>query len=396
MTGSFEFVPSRFLESLQEIRQKFPLIREVIYTDKSRETEDFIREISDLHPDQLISFAARIKNHDLDLPLMAFRAHVGDQVSDKMDTILKTRFRKKIFLLNWLILQNNYRNERLIASMGNLCDLMKERFPEEYAETIFFKIGSWGENPIRQVMELFREEQTTVKRFFEKYSFLEKSKFSYDFCTAYFHQASREVFTADWEVFIQAASSYVPEQSAWVLDRYLSAFEAVEYPEKVTDLILKLHGRPEEGKEFWELLGEESRKRFAQWTTYQALARHFGKGSKKHSFWAHYLKNLVKVEIHEKQDLCFLYFDSCVVVDLGETSQTAYLYYQETFLLEYEYFSHLPDTNEKCWRIFPEQVVDARSSVIEGKRSDIYLFSYELVGRLYIKEILKTEALQEK
>ncbi|MFO7637310.1 MAG: hypothetical protein R6W96_08370 [Clostridia bacterium] len=396
MSYSLDFTPANFMKSLEDIRKKYPLIRETIYADKGRQTESFVQRVGKLDMEHLEDFAARMRNDELELPLVAFRTDIGEEFTEKLDVVLKVRFRKKLFLLNWLILQNNYKNEKLIASMGNLCEIMQEKYPGEYAETIFARIHDWGTDPLDKVMALFQNEKTTLEAFFRKYDFLEKSKFSYDFYTMYFGNADREGITADWSCFIRAAESYVVTQSATVLDRYMGSFEIQDYDKEVTDLVMEKYGPVQEELEFWKLMSDESRTRFEKWTNLKALENHFGRNSKKHLFWSYYANDIQRVELYPESKLAFIYFETRAVVDLGEPEQRAFLYFLETFLIEYEHFKGLPDGEEKAWRIFPEQVVDARSSVIENKKSDIYQFSYEFVGRLYIKEIFKLEAQKKK
>jgi len=125
----------------------------------------------------------------------------------------------------------------------------------------------------------------------------------------------------------------------------------------------------------------------------KVMEEHFGADNKKFIFWTNYLEKFTKIERFPGSTIIFIYFDTCVVVDMGGEEQSAYLYYKESFDLEYENFI---ETDKTHWRIFKENVIDARESIIEEKRSDIYKLNYEFVGRLYLKEILETEALKKK
>jgi hypothetical protein len=396
MAYAYEFVPSKFNESLEKIRLKFPLIREAIYINKSDSTQDLVGRLSDLDDEGLEKFAAELRSDELDLPLIAFRSNMDEGVSDKLDSILKIRFRKKLFLLNWLILQNNYKNPKLISSMKNLCDIMKKKYPDDYSETIFPKIPDWHNNMIDSVSKLMHEEKTGIEKFFAKYQFLQKSKFAYDFYTQYFLTASKDEIINNWQPFIRTMNSYVVEQSAAVINIYLELFEVNKFSKEVTDYIFEKYGCLFEESEFWNLVSNESRNKFIKWMNLKIMEDHFGKEGKKYHFWSVYIDDLVRVARFEHLNLIFIYFESCVVVDLGGHELSAYLYYKETFDLEYDHFINTPDSEGRAWRIFPEHVINARESVIENKRSDIYKFNYEFVGKLYLKEILKTEALKKK
>lgn len=396
MAYTLEFVPVAFERSLGEIRDKFPLISEVIYENKTEDTIDLVDRLSELDESELGKFALNLKSDELDLPLVAFRTKMEEGAADKLDSLLEIRFRKKLFLLNWLILQNNYDNKNLIKSMHKLCSIMAEKYPEDYEISIFAKIKKWDADCINAVLKLLLKEKITIKEFFEKYQFLEKSKFSYTFYVRYFEKATKEKIIADWDIFILAANSYLVEESAAVINTYLEAFEVLDYSEEITNIILEKYGAIDRYSEFWGYMSEEAKMKFFQWSNLKTMEEHFEKEVKKYKFWSNYLKEMARIETYSDLDLIFIYFDSCVVVDMGETEPHAFLYYMESFEIEYERFRDLDDTQEKIWRIFPENVIDVKDSIIEGKRSDIYKFSYEFVGRLYLKEILKTEAVRKK
>jgi hypothetical protein len=396
MAYAFSFTPEVFNENLEKLREKFPLIRESIYINKSSNTSNLVERLGSLDGKELETFAGSLRSDELDLPLVAFRSHMDEGVADKLDSILKIRFRKKLFLLNWLILQNNYTNQKLIASMENLCDIMMKKYPDDYSETIFSKIPDWSADPVESTYRLLYAEKNTIEDFFIKYQLLQKSKFSYDFYTYYFMKAVKGDILGNWQPFIRAMSSYVVEQSASVINNYLEVFEVLKYSKEVTDYILENYGGISEGSEFWNRISEVSKQKFFKWSNLKIMEDHFGKDSKKYSFWSSYIDEVIKVERFYQIKLIFIFFESCVVVDMGGHEQSAYLYYKETFNVEYEHFLSEPDLNKRNWRIYPEHVIDARESVIEDKRSDIYKFNYEFVGKLYLREILKTEAIKKK
>ena len=396
MAYTLEFVPVAFERSLGDIRERFPLINEVIYENKTEDTIGLVDRLSDLDEKELERFALNLKSNELDLPLIAFRTRMEEGASDKLDSLLEIRFRKKLFLLNWLILQNNYTNEKLIKSMHNLCSIMSHKYPDDYSLSIFSKIKKWDEDCIHKVIKVLTKEKTNITEFFDKYHFLQKSKFSYTFYVQYFKNATKEMIIADWATFVLAANSYVVKESADIINVYLELFGVSDYSEEITNIILEKYDPIKRYSEFWEYLSKEAEAKFFQWTNLKTIEEHFKKEVKKYSFWSNYLKEMVKVESYNDLDLIFIYFDSCIVVDMGKTEPNAFLYYKESFDIEYERFIELDETQERIWRIFPENVIDVKDSIIEGKRSDIYKFSYEFVGRLYIKEILKTEAVRKK
>lgn len=396
MANTFDFKPSAFSKSLEEIRARFPLIKEVIYTKKTDESADLVGRLSKLDDSEIVDFALGLKTDELDLPLAAFKADIDNGQEDRLETILKIRFRKKLFLLNWLILQNNYQNQKLKDSMETLCRLMKEKYSEEYSETIFAKIGRWGDDPVRSVMVLFKKEGSTLEEFFKKYQLLLKSKFSYVFFVEYFINATQEEILNNRKLFILAANSYVLAESAAVLGRYLDIFSVREYTDDVMDIMVQKNSSEEQGNDFMGLFSGELKQKYKEWVRLRRMETCFGRNSKKYSFWANYLDDIQEVETPENSRVVFIYFGTCVVVDMGEPEQHAYLYYIESFRIEYERFMDQENGEERTWRVMSENVVDARESVIEGKRSDIYKLSYEFVGRLYLKEILHTEALRKK
>ena len=337
-----------------------------------------------------------MKNDELDLTLVAFRTELDTLNADKLNSILKIRFRKKLFILNWLILQNNYKNHTLINSMKKLCEIMAEKYPDEYKESIFAKADYWGKDTVMRVYDFIIKEGLDIGSFFKKYQFLEKSKFAYDFYVKYFTNTDKEGILNNWDAFILAINSYVVTESATIIDTYLKIIAPPEYSPEVTNLIEEKYGTDIMNGEFWELVSKDSKESFRKWLYLKTMESFFGAGNQIIPFFTGYLYDIKKIEYIQDAGVLFVFFENAVLVDVRNDKQIGYLYKNREFDKELERFLSIDDAVMREWNIAYDKILDAKEAIIDEKTSDIYSVSYAFVGRLYLREIIKQEALAKK
>ncbi len=426
MELTFQYEPTFLKESIEALKEKFPSLEERAGSSpkKDEEIDLFLEEIrnnlasgSDTHP----SFT---KDREVELAIHAYgRQQVysnglidnslpDDGLLDVLDQIITQRFRRKLFYLGWMLLQQDFSNKGRLYAMKTLCRLMKARYPEEYETTLPGKFCDiWEEGVPELAALLLQADCGTLKYFCRKYSVSLESGFGISLQTAYFSICSRYEFKTNREQLLNYFNTtlplieYIHDESdlrypelkslVHVFCNYLDKLEVIEFFDEVNFAVIEHCGHPAWGGIFWYCMIEnieDAAIKIYSWLEYKRIQKHFRNHVKGFDIWSEYFKYIKDICYDEINDFLAMDFGSFVAVDRKEEGRS-YLYSKKHFNLEYEDYKERRDAwdddMDRSWHIIPEHVVTARELVIDDNRGQIYSVGYDRVHILYLREILK-------
>lgn len=428
--------PSKLEEVLNRTRKHYPAVIEFIGWDHSEKIRQIMDALAFLNEGELFKYAFTLRESELAYVLLALADCTDELLCRMLETILVLRFRKKLYELNWIMLQMDFHNRNLLKAMGKMVDGLKGKYPRDYAVSLFARLDAMNEGNTGQALKdnlaeymyrLLVAENTDISSFCRKYALYWDSALAKRISEHYFINAGRDGFLKNKEAFKMLLDSKDAINPLPLMSCYLERLDVREYFDDINEWIEKRYGGPgfseeNEKKGLWEALPKACADKFQRWQNLKVLASHFGgKGNKPFTLWASYIDRIKKVVRDECRGLLFMDFGTFIAVDSMsgydeastgdlEEGSTEFLTLDKTenkknvYIVERKYFdlayeseeSERVETISRHWRIIAEHVVDVRDLILEDVESEVYRAGYHQVQLLYLKEILKEKLESSK
>lgn len=414
MEFKLEYEPARFNATLSVIRKSFPYLNELSGNDLDAKKAALSAKLEAIAGSEVQRLAETLKSSELELVLSIISDTEDPETLSMLVSILVLRFRKKLFDLCWIMLQNNYRNTGLLNAAKVLMDCMKSVYSIELEASFLFKaeLNKAESNKAElaeaalpeKARDMMLSEMVDIKGFLRKYHILENSRFAHEMRRLFFTACGADGFLKNKEQLIKHMDTDDINSAAAVFSSYLGKLKPIEYFDSLNRVVVNRWGVPGDGGEFWGRLDSSASERFDSWLDLKKIEHHFGFGSKRYKFWSMYFENMRGIRYDEPAGLLIMKFSNFIIVDNKDADGWSYLYLREYFAVEYANYEasrRQQETTESQhgeaelqqgrteWRIIPEHVAEARDLVIEGIKSDIYRIGYDKVHILYLKDILK-------
>ncbi|NJD03286.1 MAG: hypothetical protein FIA99_12005 [Ruminiclostridium sp.] len=390
MEFRFEYEPVRFVEMLSEIRTAFPFLEEFAVNDTGERIAALSARLETVNDNNLQEFVKTLKGSELEL-IIKIMKDPADSKIEVLEGIIKLRFRKKLYNLCWIMLQDNFFNAGLLNAAQVLSEFMKAEYPDEFAASFLGRtINLAGSLPEKGEILLI-EEKSDLGSFFRRYAILENSIFAQKLRELFFTGCEADGFVNNREPLLRHMNGDDLDSAAAVFSVYLDKLKTIQYFDTVNRMVVSRWGIPENGGELWQRLDDRRIAKFVAWQDLKRIEAHFGRESKRYKIWAGYFDRMQRIVADEAAGFLIMEFDKFVVFDGKVDGGWSYLYMKDYFEDEYTRYENAKNQGAPQWRIIPEHVASARDLVIEGVRSDIYRVGYDRVHILYLKEILKVE-----
>jgi hypothetical protein len=377
----------RFAQSLESIRRDHPYAEEIARMDLSAEVFELLRETEDLNGSSLRQYAVSLQNSRLELIFHALTYEIPSGLKDKLLVILSSRIKKRFFHYNWIMLQEHYTNRYLIESFSLLLKYMQQKYPIEYQRSLGGRIPMIERDLIHQALEILTSEGCTLNAFFQKFSVLRESSFAKDLLYEYYLRCTGEGFHHNPEFFLVMLRQ--SENRLYLqINHYLDVLNVLDYIVPINHLLIERFGLPGENI-FWDNIEEEFQEKFIEWNKIKDLGKYWGITNEKFVFWRDYHHYITKIDFYPDQGLMFLYLPHYVVVDIKKDKSKSYLYKQSAFHYIYKTYQEAGGFQEKKkWPIEADAAIHIKDVILEGMDSNIFILTYERVGKLYIEDYL--------
>jgi hypothetical protein len=393
MESDFYFKSVKLCESLTNISERHLSLPEILSLNREVRTKEFVGSLKtaqDRHT-PLLDFS--LKYSDLELVLSELVKNPEGRLRDILMLLLKRYAGKKLFKINWAMLQKDYRNKGLLDSMKVLCVHMKESLEIENSRSLFNRMETVsGDSFLNQTHEALVNEGGLLKEFFDKYGVISEYSFGMDLIRKFFSKCCKNDFLNNITIFLEVLSVYKNEDTFSVIENYLEKFDVNEYDFCISRMLLEKYGKPVGNDDLWAYISDETRSKYNHWLKILQMEDHFGRASRESGFWRQYYGEIKNIHRDEKNNLLFINFGDFAVVDFGKQNHETFLYKKEVFDLKYQQYLKEGELSENGWETVPDAVVTARTAFLEDASSNIYKMNYDGVGILYLKELLKRES----
>ncbi len=403
-------------EALDITRKHYPSYLEFVRSDHSEKIKRILDSIAQLKGEMLVKYSFTLRDSDLEYVLPALVNCKDERICNMLEDILELRFRKKLYELNWIMLQMDFTNRNLLETMNRMLNCLKNKYPQDYAASLFtrldaFTVAALNENLPESMCRVLVAENIDIDTFSRKYALFSDGALAKKMSELFFLKSSKNGFTRNRDVFTGLLDDKDAPEAVPLLACYFEKLEVYEYFDELNYSLMRRFGEPgvsgEKGKDdFWELLPKACSDKFSRWQDLKRIEYHFGKSSKDFILWVSYIDKMKKVDYHEHAGLLFMDFGPFVVVDSREGFLEDGIEGLDvadkkiSYLIDRKYFdhvceSHKPETAEHdgnlWWRIIAGHMVDARELIIEDIKSEVYRVGYNKVQLLYLKEILRVK-----
>ncbi len=388
MEFKYTYEPVRFEGMISEIRVAFPSLEEFVRDSPKESVDALSASLEAIDENNLQAFAKTLKTSELELIIKIVLITVDSEIVNKAESILKQRFKKKLFDLCWVMLQYNYQNSGLLHTALVLSECMKVEYPEEFAASFLFQVENMeGSLPEKAIMML-TTQNSDLTSFCDRYAILENSDFAQRLRELFFKKCKVEDFVINQELLLKHITGHDINSAALVLSFYLEKLSVREYFNNINRIVVNRWDLPENDGEIWRKLADETVEKFKAWLDLKVIEQHYGQESTRYKLWTVYFDQILQVKYDEAPGLLIMEFENFVVLDEKNKNECSYLYMKDYFAAEYTWYEEMKQQGISTWRINSEHVADARDLVIHNIKSNIYRVGYDNTDILYLKEIL--------
>lgn len=418
MEYDFQFIPLKFHESLSDIRNTHLLEIETASADDVPEAGSLVERLGDSSGIELRHMANILRYSEIDMLFQILKKNIDESLKNKVLYILKSRTKRKYFIVNWAMLQNDYGNSNLIESIRLIADCMKPDGMKGYEDIDANLLTDCNNDLLEHTYQVLVKEDESIDKFLEKYLVDRNSRLAHDLCLLYFSKCEKEGFPKNRKVFSEMVNGGDPGSIQAAIANYLSRMHVLKFFSEVNVKILERCKPPAEGDIFWKNAGSELIKKFDQWINVNKMESYFEMNKRKFVFWRAYYKNIINTVINVEAGALFIDFGKFMAVDIRKLESGAFLYAKNTFWIHYDNFilkmhnseagedskadgseagedlnkdSEVRDDDIPEWDIPYDVATDARDAIIKEAFSDIYVLNFEHVGILYARDLLERE-----
>lgn len=203
--GNTGFTPVSFIKCIDRVRELYPTTREAIKKDMSLEVEKLLVKLG-TYGNNITEYISCLNNRKIDTVFFAFLHLLGKEsypdYFEKLKTALTLGFKRRLFELSWVMLQENYGSEARLNAMEFFCYCMQNRFPEAYRSTVFGQLSDWKVNFPEKIYQLLLKKGEGVAQFLVENSISENSNLGRILLNLYFSNCSKDAFEMDIQAFV--------------------------------------------------------------------------------------------------------------------------------------------------------------------------------------------------
>lgn len=389
MEYNFCYASNKFHEASNCIKKRHLTAADKLGLDNSTNVLKFIKRMEKIQQNQLGKFAVAIRNSELELILFAFKENIDDETRRKLLCIMKLRMKRRLFEINWLMLQNDYQNKNLKDSMELLCEYMKVKHKDEYAQSLLGRLDRHDNDLLNQTYKTLINDNIILQDFLEKYNISEQSCFGLNLCIMFFTECNTDGFLNNSELFYRILNKFDSSRISLLVDNYLNKLDVTEFIKHINMFILQRYNEPKLSNIMWSSVSHTCRMKFTQWLNIKKLEDFYGSKNTIYKFWLEFCKYINYIHHEDKSIHLVIHFDTFIVIAKAMYMQEAFLCEKEAFELKYD--RYLADMENEVEIIEYEQIVSARDAVINNINSEIYKMSFEGICKLYARDLLKRE-----
>lgn len=388
------FRPLATSNALDLVRSRHPLPVEIAGRS-SVEAEALTHVLENIRDIDIERTAALIRNSELEGVLVALKGNCETAVREVLLEIIRRRAKARLFHLNGLMLQQDWNHANLLQSMQVLCAFMREKYPEDFEQSLFSRIDITHGELLEQILKELQAEGGTIRDFCTKYGIGFDSPMGQELCLRFFSVCGKKDYRNNRDVLAGIISGRDPEVLTPLVLHYLEVFDPVEFIDAVNLLICDRFGEPSAGHALWEQASIEVKLKFELWVKTWVVREHFASYLRKYLIWRKYHKHFEEVYRNRKLNLLLIDLGALVAVDFGADRDEAYLYRKQSFEAIYGNVKEMAG-NRDMIPVFPENAVEARQAILEEIWPEVYKVSYDGVGILYIGETISRELNRPK
>ncbi|NMB11669.1 MAG: hypothetical protein GX977_05220 [Firmicutes bacterium] len=351
---SFRFQPDNLKEVVDQISAEIPNnygFSEQV-APKGLDLEEILDALRAIGEAEIERTADRFSTQEVDLVSYGFSQIVdADKAKPVAVKLLLSRWKTRYARSAWEHFQSFYADRYLPAlvsrgvSQGSL-----GRVPEVTAN-LFDAMES--DDPVAYLAEVFLRHLYSFTNLIELYEISPDSPLALELLRQYFLLAHRGVYRVkEASGFIQGALDEIWHQ--WiddyrvVIDNYLQMFSSGELEEHdvVLNHALRCLHRPDEpeGRQLWEGISEESRRKFTKWLGWCKVVNFFdrlGRDSQRLEFWRMFKEYLEDAQVRNAGNTkaIFLVFQRIAVIEFLDIGNAAYIYPRAIYERDYESYA---------------------------------------------------------
>jgi hypothetical protein len=390
MPYQLNFIPHKLDKALNDAAARHFTTAECARQDYGERLGNFIKRAEAMEENFSEEASVSIRNSELELLLHAIKNTSSQDLSLRLRYILEKRAKVRLFDLNWLMLQEDYENEGLLASMKILSIYMNKNFHGKFQASLYSKLDNHDTGILPQSLDLLYKEGMGITDFIKQYGIQPLSSFGCSLCARYFRKCDKQGFKEDCDLFQLYINNYNGSDIYPAVAYYLDTLQVSEYLDEINLQLLSRFSHPSSGNCLWDNIIDSLKQKFNQWMRIKEIEKHFGGDQRKYAPWKQVYSYIDGVWREKEDNLLFIDLGEYVAVDMGLSCEDAFLYRKSIFNVLYEQYIAGKESGLK-WSNLPEGVVTARDAIILDTTSDSYKISYEGIGVLYIKELIEKD-----
>ena len=372
--------------------------------NESGESDDekrasLIEKIAGADQKKFAHFAWKLKNSELTALLQILENSKDHDLNKRILSIYAVRRTKNLFLLNWQLLANNFKNDSLWKSIELFSEFMAEFRPDFYRETLLSKIGFERETFVRQSIQFLKEDGNDIAAFMKKYLIAVNSDLAKKISIYFFSECDKETFDRNMGYFIK---NNCVLNDGRILKNYLDLYDVSQYSDEVLAQVFERFGTEYEREHYWSILTAKETAKYMGWTYLQKIKQFFGGDQRKYRVWQRYHLDISSVGVQDGSGVLLIYFKKVVAIVPDPARDSIYLYKKNEFINRFVTGKDEKDGQAagedqagKAEWVMPEADIKlslkAKDAIINEKASSIYEMNAKEIGFLYIKDLLDRE-----
>lgn len=275
MPYQLKFIANKLDGALKDMASRHLTTYECARYDYGEVLDSFINRMEAAQKGLCRGTECQVRNSELELLIHSLKRISSGNLQASLLCILEKRAKKRLFELNWYMLQEDYTNAGLLASMNVLCTYMKRNHPDEFAATLFSRLGSPDENFLGNSLDLAMKEYDGIEEFLNRYNIMPLSTFGGRLCLEYYTKCGKQGFIADREMFYLFLDNYCDEEVYPAVANYLDSLDTVEYPDRINMLLLNRFSDPASSNCLWDNVSNVLKQKFTQWMRLKEIEEHY-------------------------------------------------------------------------------------------------------------------------
>lgn len=351
MIPGFRFEPDNLKEVVDQISAEIPNNHGFLEqaAPKGLNLEEILNVLRAIGEAEIERIADRFSTEEVDLISYGF-PHIADSDNAKpvATKLILNRWKTRYARSAWEHFQSFHADRYLPALVARgIFQGTLGRVPE-VTGNLFDAMGS--DDPVAYLAEVFSRHPYSFTALIELYEISPDSSLALELLRQYFLLAHRGVYRVkETPGFIHKALDEIRHH--WiddyrvVIDNYLQMFspdELEDYDVVLNHALRCLH-RPDEpeGRQLWEGISEESRRKFTKWLSWCKVVDFFdrlGRDSQRLEFWRMFKEYLEDAQVRNAGNTkaIFLVFQRIAVIEFLDIGNAAYIYPRAVYERDYE------------------------------------------------------------